>query len=157
MNHHGDCSAPTKLMTFHARYKSLEAISEFIRDACVAANLDETASYQVQLSVDEACSNIIGHAYGDESDDPIEIRCSVTAEGLVVELHDHGKPFDPSEVRNPDLGVPLEERRAGGLGIFLMRRYMDEVEFRTVLPGPSSESTAGTGNYLTLVKRREKA
>ncbi len=143
-------------MTFPARYESLEAISRYIRDACAAAHLDENASYQVQLSVDEACSNIIGHAYGAECDDPIEVRYSVTPEGLTVELHDHGKPFDPSEVRNPDLGATLEERGIGGLGIFLMRRCMDEVEFRIVPPTSASESTTEPGNYLTLVKRRAK-
>ncbi len=156
MSHDNDHSAPARLMTFPARYESLEPISRFIRDICVAAQLDETAIYQVQLSVDEACSNVIGHAYGGESDNPIEIACSITPDTLTIQLHDHGKPFSASDIRSPDLNSVLEERRAGGLGIFLMRRYMDEVEFRSVPQGHSGESTAETGNFLTLVKRRER-
>lgn len=125
-----------------------------IRDACLAAQLYATTSYQVQLAVDEACCNIIEHAYGAECDDPIEIRCDAGPEALTIQLHDHGKPFDPSRAANPDLKASLEERRIGGLGIFLMRQYMDKVEFRFIPPAGSGASTAETGNYLILVKRR---
>lgn len=119
--------------------------------------MDETAGYQVRLSVDEACSNIIEHAYRGGSEDPIGIKCSVTPEALTIQVHDHGETFDLSQVRAPDLESSLEERRIGGLGIFLMRRYMDKVEFRSVPRGGPDESAAETGNFLILVKRRTKA
>ena len=63
---------------------------------------------------------------------------------MTIQLRDHGSPFDPSCVSDPDLECDLEEREEGGLGLYIMRRLMDEVHFEC-----SSES----GNMVTMVKR----
>jgi serine/threonine-protein kinase RsbW len=87
--------------------------------------------YAVQSSVDEACTNVIQHAYSNKSEGRIVIRCmlSNTSNQFVVNIIDWGKSFDPSTVPKPDTQSYLTERREGGLGIFLMRKFMDSVKY----------------------------
>jgi anti-sigma regulatory factor (Ser/Thr protein kinase) len=132
-------------LSFAGRFDSLAAISEFVGRAAEAASLDERAVYEVQLAVDEACTNIIKHAYGGEGHGDIEITCRINGEGLTVTLRDYGRPFDPTTVRPPNLHGDLEDRNLGGLGLYFMRQLMDEVRF---------EFTPDSGNVLTMVKRK---
>ena len=134
--------------TFPGRFDSLAAIGEFVSQAAEAAGLDDRAVYEVQMAVDEACSNIIEHAYGGEGHGPIECICRVEDEGLTVVLYDQGRRFDPSSVPAPDLSSRLEDRTGGGLGLYFMRQLMDEVRF---------EFTPDAGNRLTMVKRKGTA
>jgi serine/threonine-protein kinase RsbW len=134
------------LQTFPGRFDSLTAISEFVTRAAQAAGLDTRAVCAVQLAVDEACSNIIEHAYGGAGRGDIECTCRTNGDGLTVILRDHGRPFDPTSVPEPDLRARLEDRKGNGLGFYFMRQLMDKVHF---------ESDLGSGNVLTMVKRRE--
>ncbi len=137
-----------KTVTFPATYQSLAAISKFVTAGAEAAGLDDKAIYAVRLAVDEACTNIIEHAYeGLAAQKAQEIVCSyrVGAETLTISLRNHGQPFDPEDAPEPDICSPLEERQIGGLGLYLIRRMMDEVCFSC---GPDGS------NILTLIKRR---
>jgi len=135
-------------LSFAGRFDSLAAISEFVGRAAEAARLDERAVYAVQLAVDEACSNIIEHAYGGEGRGDIDITCCIDGDGLTVVLRDYGRPFDPNSVPPPDVHASLEDRNGRGLGLYLMRQLMDEVRF---------EFTPDAGNVLTMVKRKQAA
>jgi serine/threonine-protein kinase RsbW len=132
--------------TFPARFDSLAAVSEFVTRAAEAAGLDARAVYAVQLAVDEACTNIIEHAYGGEGRGDIECTCMVNENGLTVILRDYGRPFDPTSVPEPDLHASIEDRKVRGLGLYFIRQLMDQVRF---------EFTADSGNVLTVVKRKE--
>jgi anti-sigma regulatory factor (Ser/Thr protein kinase) len=147
-------SAPVfDTQTYPARFESLEAICEFVTRAALQAELDDAATYAVQTAVDEACSNIVEHAYANQSEGDIQCVCSVQPGMLTVTLRDQGRPFDPSQILAPDLNAGLEDRPIGGLGIYFMRRLMDSVTFEFV-PGPVGQ--AGF-NVLTMVKRSEPA
>jgi serine/threonine-protein kinase RsbW len=100
------------------------------------------------LAVDEACSNVIEHAYGGEGHGDIECTCRVNNDGLTVIIRDYGCPFDPSLVPEPDAYPSLEDDTCtgGGLGLYFMRQLMDEVHF---------EFAPDTGNVVTMVKRKE--
>ena len=102
----------------------------------------------MQLAVDEACSNIVEHAYGGEGRGDIECTCRVNDEGLTVILQDCGRPFDPSLVPEPNASPNLDDETCtgGGLGLYFMRQLMDEVRF---------EFTPDSGNVVTMVKRKE--
>jgi serine/threonine-protein kinase RsbW len=115
---------------FPGNFTSLEKISNFITEHAVACGLDEKATYAVQLAVDEACSNIIEHAYGGEGIGDIECTCNILDDGLEVVLHDKGKAFNPNNIKEIEVGVPLEELGSRGAGIFLMNKLMDEVHFQ---------------------------
>ncbi len=131
--------------TFAGRYDSLAAIGGFVAKAAEAAGLDSPAVQAVELAVDEACTNIIDHAYGGEGRGDIEVTYRTNGNGLTVILRDHGEPFDLDLVPQPDLQAPLTDRNGGGLGLHFIRELMDEVRF---------EFTQDSGNVLTMIKRK---
>ena len=137
---------PMRTAIFSARCEQLDAMREFVGQAAKDAGMSDDEIYSVQLAVDEACTNIIEHAYGGDSEAHIECTCNAVFDSLTVILRDHGKPFDPSTVPAPDLASDIKKRRVGGLGIFLMRRSMDDVSY---------ESLGEAGNVLTMIKRRK--
>jgi serine/threonine-protein kinase RsbW len=134
-----------KTVKFPGRFESLPKVGEFVRKAAISAGLNDKAVYAVQLAVDEACSNIIDHAYGGEGKG--EMICSVitSKDGLTVILRDRGKPFNPQNISAPEINVPLERLKPRGVGIYLMRKMMDEVYY---------EYSPNGGNILTMVKHR---
>jgi serine/threonine-protein kinase RsbW len=136
-----------RIRVFPARYESLAAIDRFVADAAEKAGFDNDAVYQVRLAVDEACSNIIEHAYGGEGRGVIECSCHAQDDDLTVVLRDQGQPFDPDSVPPPNLSGNLEERTGGGLGLYFIRKLMDEVDF---------DFKSEAGNVLTLVKHKEE-
>ena len=89
-----------------------------------------------KLSVDEAATNIIRHAYR-ESDDQglITIRAVVKKNSLTLSLIDQGIYFDPKRVKNPDLNRYVDIGKKGGLGIFIMRKLMDKIDYRKTEEG----------------------
>jgi serine/threonine-protein kinase RsbW len=127
-----------------ATLDSLARISTFIVDATTRAGLEEHAAWQVQLAVDEAATNIIQHGYDEATPGDIRLTWSVEDDQLIVTLRDWGRRFNPDDVPAPDIQSPLEERQAGGLGIYLMGKLMDSVLF---------EFDGQDGNLLTMAKR----
>ena len=75
----------------------------------------------------------------------LDLSCGMKKQELVISLIDHGLPFDPADVPLPDLQADLSDRKIGGLGIFLMRKLMDEVHYH---------SNADKSNILTMIKRK---
>lgn len=118
---------PSKI--FAGEFSNLAKISEFIAEQAHQIGLNERATYEVQLAVDEACSNIIEHAYGGEGKGEIEITCNLAPDGIEIVLKDEGKPFDPDSIKEIEIGTPLEKLGSRGAGVFLMRKLMDEVRF----------------------------
>ena len=135
-------------MTVPGRYESLSEMSEFVTAAVRDASWDEDQIFHVQVAVDEACSNIIEHAYGPDHSGQVTLTCCVAGQGdLVITIHDHGRPFDPATVPDPPIGAELDNLPEGGLGLYFMRKLMDQVTFRF---------DREQGNVLTMVKRRPK-
>jgi serine/threonine-protein kinase RsbW len=130
--------------TYRACFDCLSDVSQLIHQAANAAGLDEQSLYQAETAVDEACANIIEHAYGGENRGDITIECTAEIGELTIKIMDHGKAFNPNEVSYPKLDLALKERPDRGLGIFFMRRWMDSVRF---------EFTENQGNTLTMIKK----
>jgi len=130
--------------TFPADCANLVQISEFVR--AYAQNLPFTPKqiYEIDLAVDEACSNIIDHAYKNLPEGEIRLMLSHTNSALTISLQDDGIGFDLASVPKPDLDGPLEDRRQRGLGVYLIHELMDQVVY---------EPNSGNGNQLTLVKK----
>jgi serine/threonine-protein kinase RsbW len=133
-------------LTVAGYFNSLAQIADFVNQAAIQAGLDEKACYEVQMAVDEACSNIIEHAYGGESEGEIQLNCQVQAEGLQVTIFDQGAPFEPEQMPELDTKAPLEERSRRGMGLFFIRKLMDRVEYNF---------NTAKGNQLILFKRRD--
>jgi len=130
---------------FSAKFEFLDEIREFVGDIARAGGFDAKDVYNIQLAADEAASNIIEHAYEGVSNGLLELSCGVKGNTITIVLVDHGESFDPSEIPMPDLKADLSERKIGGLGIFLMRKLMDEVRY---------ETKPNKSNVLTMTKRK---
>ena len=130
---------------FAAKFEFLDEIREYVGNIARESGFGKKDIYNIQLATDEAASNIIEHAYENISDGVLELSCSVQDNTIKIILTDHGEPFDPSEIPLPDLKADLSDRKIGGLGIFLMRKLMDEVHY---------ESRPDKSNKLTMIKRK---
>jgi serine/threonine-protein kinase RsbW len=133
----------TYTLTVTSELDKLASIADFVADATEAMGMDEDGIYAMQLAVDEACTNVMDYAYGGRGGQPVTVECREEDGKCIVVIRDKGKPFDPSRVRKPDLKSPISKRQAGGLGIYLMRKLMDDVRFHF---------DAKAGNELTLIK-----
>ncbi|HBF40754.1 MAG TPA: ATP-binding protein [Anaerolineaceae bacterium] len=116
-------------MIFPGNYESLEKIAEFVTAEARASGLNRTQVFAVETAVDEACSNIIEHAYGGEGIGDIHCTTISEPERFTIVLEDHGRGFDPATVPDPDLSAPLRDRKSHGLGFYMMCQWMDEVRF----------------------------
>ena len=105
---------------------------------------------RLQIAVDEAITNIIEHGYADQSrgSATIDLHVDVTPDRFRIEIVDQGVTFDPNKMTDIDIQAHAANGRAGGLGVFLMRKIMDQVDYHY---------KAGTKNQLVLVKLSGKA
>jgi anti-sigma regulatory factor (Ser/Thr protein kinase) len=134
-----------KTVQYAARFEYLDEIREFVGGIARAGGFSDKDVYNIQLATDEAASNIIEHAYEKITDGILELSCGMQDNSIKIILIDRGESFDPSEVPMPDLKADLSDRKIGGLGIFLMRKLMDEVHYE---PKPDKS------NVLTMIKRK---
>ena len=84
----------------------------------------------INLVLEEAVSNIIFYAFDDKKQHHIDITITMNNKKLTIQVVDGGKPFDPTKKTPPDTTLPAEEREIGGLGIFLMGKIMDELDYQ---------------------------
>ena len=137
----------TYKLTVVADVTNLRVIADFMIKVAVAAGFDDSATYEVQMAVDEACANIIEHAYQEDDDGSIRLVCEIRADGLAITIFDDGEPFDPDTIPRFDPTLPLEERGHRGMGMFFINNLMDTVDYRFNTP---------EGNRLTLFKRKQR-
>ncbi len=132
-------------MTFPARFEFLDEIREMVAEVAREGGFTEKEVYSLQLASDEAASNIIEHAYEGVTNASFDITCDMHGDTIIITMRDRGLPFDPSAVKQPNLKADLSDRQIGGLGVYLMRKLMDEVRY---------EANPRTGNLLVMTKRR---
>ena len=135
-------------LTVPGRFEYLAQIAELVTRVARDAGLTDDDVFNVEMAVDEACSNVIEHAYAQTAGE-IELTCTIPEQGrLEVVIHDQGKPFDPAAVPEPEVidGASLDALPTGGLGLYFMRKLMDEVRFHFA---------PGDGNTLYMVKRKQ--
>ncbi|MFL7867610.1 MAG: ATP-binding protein [Anaerolineales bacterium] len=134
--------------TFEANFHNLDDIRDFVGEAARQLGFSEKEIYSIQLAADEASTNIIEHAYAGIDNGTIEIDCSIADDELKIVMRDNGRAFDPSSVPEPNVKADLSERKIGGLGMYLMRKLMDEVFYESLPEG---------WNILTMIKRKGAA
>ena len=121
-------------------------LRNFVTKAGRKHNFPATVVNAFKLCIDEAATNIIKHAYRD-SGGMITMRVIVKKNSMTVVLIDQGKYFDPSRVADPDLNRYVDIGKKGGLGIFIMRKLLDEIDYHHT----------EEGNELRLTKFRESS
>ena len=131
---------------FAAKFEYLDEIRDFVGDIARSGGFSDKDVYNIQLASDEAASNIIEHAYENIMDGVLEISCWLKDDAITIILVDHGESFDPSNVPAPNVKADLSERQIGGLGLYLMRKLMDEVHYEA--------DAKNNRNTLTLIKHK---
>lgn len=129
--------------TICARAAELKGMREQLRAALLARGVDKDSCGDIVLAIDEACQNIIRHAYGQECDEEICLEVERRDQTLVLRLQDYAEPVNVDTIRPRD----LEDLRPGGLGTHFIQELMDEVE---IVP-----SDTGRGNLLKMTKKIE--
>lgn len=113
-------------------------IRGFISEVGSKAGMNEDETAMLALAVDEAVSNVIEHAYGSDASKEVRVRAIVDQEQVQIEIVDTGKGFDPAKVLQKDLKQLVAERRSGGLGMRLIQKIMDDVQYQ-IVPGEKNE------------------
>ena len=128
--------------TFAASMDTIPDIVGFVSETATAMEVHPKRVMHLELAVEEAAVNICSYAY-EIPPGEVTIRISRETEVVRIELVDVGVPFDPLAADAPDIKSELENREVGGLGIFLIRRVLDEVHY----------SRSGDRNILSLAVR----
>lgn len=103
----------------------------FLTEALSSKGLSEVIQNQLILAVEEVCANLIIHSHGCNPLDSILLKVSGRPGKLIFEIFDSGQAFNILEYQAPDLSRVIKEKRKGGLGILLVRKIMDRIEFET--------------------------
>lgn len=117
--------------TFERSYAALSELFRFLDGFIDELDVDERAAFAARLALEEVFTNMV--KYSTSRSDHVSVQISGGADGLVLVLEDTGaEPFDPTIHPEPDLQAPLAERRAGGLGLHLVRNLVDSIEHEYV-------------------------
>jgi anti-sigma regulatory factor (Ser/Thr protein kinase) len=110
--------------------KSLEDVRNFISVTAAALGFDEHSAFEIEISVYEACANVIEHAYRNDPGGVIRIEVVGDSSKAIITITDNGLRFPPSIDRNIDITRFIETRQDGGLGIYIIEACMDEIRYR---------------------------
>ncbi|MBI3579145.1 MAG: ATP-binding protein [Ignavibacteriales bacterium] len=124
--------------TIESRTDHLLEVREFVLEAARQFGFSEEEASKIVLAVDEACTNVIKHAYQNAPDKIIQVEISRDKDAFQVSILDEGRSFNPTALKTPDLKQHLAHFRRGGLGVYLMRTLMDKVEYNFA-PGRKNE------------------
>lgn len=132
-----------KELFIEALTDNLDSVLAFVDEQLEATECSMKIQMQIELAVEEIFVNIANYAYDPETG-PATVRVDVAPDGTVVTITfvDNGVPYDPLAKADPDITLPAEQREIGGLGIFLVKKNMDDVSYEYV----------NGSNILTLKK-----
>ena len=119
-----------KEMTITATVENIEKVTDFVNEQLEAIGCPMKAQMQIDVAIDELFGNIAHYAYNPETG-PATVRVEVTEApvSVIVTFIDHGIPYDPLKKDDPDLTLSADEREIGGLGIFMVKKTMDEITY----------------------------
>ena len=132
-----------KTLVLHNDIREIPELAAFVEALAADCALDGRLKAGLNLALEEAVTNVMMYAYPAGETGLIEISAGREGERIVFTVVDSGVPFDPTSVPDADTSLGVSERPIGGLGIFLVRKLMDEIRYER----------AGAKNVLTLVKR----
>ncbi len=121
----------------------LERVMSYISEVCLQKSIPPDIEYDLNLALDEMIINVAKHAFPEGEEHNFTVQVSMDDDEFVARIEDDGKEFNPTEYPNPDLNAPLEARKEGGLGIYLVRQIMTSIEYQRV----------GGKNVVTLRKK----
>lgn len=133
----------SKTINIESKTERLISVREFVSGAAREFGFDDEDVSKIALAVDEACTNIIKHAYKFDPTKKIAVTIRPGTRALEIVITDNGKQFNPADLQAPDMKEYLSHYRRGGLGVYLMKSLMDKVEY---------DITPGIKNEVRLIK-----
>lgn len=135
------------VLTVPGKAEYLDLIRRVVTDVVQRMGFDEEDAAKIEMAVDEACTNVIDHSLAEgaapDAPEKIDLTLSIEVDRIVITITDAGQPFSPVDFEPIDLQTYFASGEGHGLGIYIMKTFMDEVVH--------SEPPDG-GNQLTLVK-----
>ena len=137
----------THRITRAAHLEALDDFRQFLKEQCAKyPGVTDEILYDLQLAVDEACTNIITHGYAGMDPGSVILDLELNPDQIIISLTDFGHAFEPGNAPIPDVDAPIEEREIGGFGLFFIQQSVDEMKY----------ATSEDGNTMTLVKHLAK-
>lgn len=121
---------------------ALDVLCEQLEHFCAATGITKKQKFEINLALDELFTNILSHGFRDARPHRIQISVSHAPRVVTIVIRDDGIPFNPLKAPAPELKCPFDDRKVGGLGIHLIRSYIDEMDYER----------CGRHNVLTLRK-----
>jgi serine/threonine-protein kinase RsbW len=123
--------------------EQLPVLAQFLHEFWSAADLPPAQSLPFEIALEEVFMNVVMHGTQPGSPCRVDICLELAEDHLTLAVEDEGMPFDPLTLATPDTGAKLEERRVGGLGVYLVRQLMDVVSYTRI----------GVRNQLRMTKQ----
>ena len=122
----------TKNLTLPNDVQEVPQLAAFVDEICETAGIDMGTTMKMNLAIEEAVVNVMTYAYPPGTKGEVRIEAQVHESYVEFVISDDGQPFNPTEVKEADTTLSAEERDIGGLGIFLVKHYMDKVKYKYV-------------------------
>lgn len=132
---------------------NLEIIRDFVAGIARKVGFGVEDTNKIELALDEACTNVIEHAYQHDESKDIDIAVKIDTNKFTIVVADRGRSFNVEEIELPDMESYLAELRVGGLGIYLIKTLMDEVDYQSKSDGKNQVIMV---KYLIEKKKIEK-
>lgn len=141
----------TRNISIKNRIEETTGVTELVEQTLLEAGFEQKEVYDILIALDEILSNIVYYAYPDGSTGVIDIDIQFYGKTIEIRFIDSGVPFDPLAKADPDLSIPVEDREIGGLGIFIVKKLMDEVSYvreneKNILMISKTKSGVNNGN-----------
>jgi anti-sigma regulatory factor (Ser/Thr protein kinase) len=108
----------------------LSRVAESIDEFCETQAVPQACAFKLNVALEELLTNTISYGFEDLGQHEIALTVARQGEDIIAEIQDDGRPYDPlQEAPEPDLNSTLEERRVGGLGVYLVKTLMDDVRY----------------------------
>jgi phosphoserine phosphatase RsbU/P len=134
-------------MKLNNKLSELDRLNQALTELGRRHGLPDKVMHDLNLALEEILTNIITYGYTDNREHEIKVRLSMQPGEIRIDVEDDGQPFNPLEAPEPDTTKPLKERTVGGLGIHLVRKLMDGLEYKR----------QGDRNLLTMKKKTEES
>ena len=120
-----------KELTIAATVENIGAFTDFVNEQLEELDCPMKAQMQIDIAIDELFSNIAHYAYNpDVGQATVRVEVQQDPLSVIITFIDGGVPYDPLAAADPDITLPAEERTIGGLGIFMVRKTMDDITYR---------------------------
>lgn len=131
-------------MSVQASTEHLAEVRDFVAKYASEFGFKKQDVADIRLAVDEAYTNIIKHSYKNDSRKSVDIQLGFDRDKFWISLFDTGESFDPDSYTDPDLRQKIKEKKRGGVGVYLIKKLMDDVEYLN----------EGSMNEIRMVKKR---